>query len=245
MKKIGVIILGLALIIIGPSTIKAQVTSKTLELPSFRSIYVNSNYTVYLKQSNKQEVKVDALTEIFEISEFKVENDVLHINIKRKKEVKNKSLWSKIDDIKISPTLKVMISVRDINELKVNGGGRIVSENSLASNDLKLSVTGSGNMDIDIKGRELDVEVSGSGNITLKGYASDLDLQMSGSGSLKAYNLDLETAEATISGSGSGEIKVTDNLEAQVYGSGSLKHKGGTKNVVKNVYGSGAVDRAY
>jgi hypothetical protein len=32
----------------------AQTTKKTLELPEFKSIYVNSNYTVYLKQTNKQ-----------------------------------------------------------------------------------------------------------------------------------------------------------------------------------------------
>ncbi len=36
----------------------AQTTNKTLELSEFQSIYVNSNYTVYVKQTNKQEVKV-------------------------------------------------------------------------------------------------------------------------------------------------------------------------------------------
>ena len=50
----------------------AQTTKKTLEVPEFKGIYVNSNYTVILKQTNKQEVVVEALTEIFEVSEFKV-----------------------------------------------------------------------------------------------------------------------------------------------------------------------------
>ena len=31
----------------------AQTTKKVLELPEFKGIYVNSNYTVYLKQTNK------------------------------------------------------------------------------------------------------------------------------------------------------------------------------------------------
>ena len=243
MKKFCVLVL--ILILTHSLSSIAQVTSKTLDLPSFRSIYVNSNYTVYLKQTNKQEVKVEALTEIFEVSEFKVENDVLHININRKKDVKNKSLWSKIDDIKIAPTLRVMISLRDVAELKVNGGGKIVSENSIASNDLKLGVTGSGSIEIDIKGREVDAEISGSGDMTLKGYASEADITLSGSGSLRAYNFELEKAEAKMSGSGLCEINVSDNLEAMVYGSGDMKHKGGTKNVVKKVYGNGSIDRAY
>src|ERR1044071_1588784 len=97
----------------------AQTTKKTLELPEFKGIYVNSNYTVYLKQTNKQEVSVEALTEIFSISDIKVENGVLMINIERKPET-NKSLWSKIDDIKLNPTMKLYVSMKNINELQVN-----------------------------------------------------------------------------------------------------------------------------
>ncbi len=130
-----------------------ELTSKTLELPDFHSVYVNSAYTVYIKQTNKQEVKVEALTEIFEISEFKVENGVLHINIKRKPSTNNKSLWAKIDDIKISPTLNLRISMKDVKELRVNGNGKIIGENSIASPVLNLGVTGSGSLNIDVKGK--------------------------------------------------------------------------------------------
>src|SRR5688500_9486436 len=99
-------------------SVTAQVTKKTLELPEFKSIYVNSNYTVYLKQTNKQEVTVEALTEIFSATEFKVEDGVLLINIERKPDSPNKSLWSKIDDIKLNPTMKVYISMKNISELQ-------------------------------------------------------------------------------------------------------------------------------
>src|SRR6478736_343962 len=108
---------------------QAQVTKKTLELPEFKSIYVNSNYTVYLKQTNKQEVTVEALADIFAATEFKVENGILMINIERKPENPNKSLWSKIDDIKLNPTMKVYVSLKNVSELQVNGGGKIISEN--------------------------------------------------------------------------------------------------------------------
>lgn len=139
------------------NTIAPEITKKTLDLPPFHSIYVNSNYTVLLKQTNKQEVNVEALTEIYELSEFKVENGVLHINVERKKEDKNQTLWSKIDNIKLSPTMNVVISMRDIRELRVNGGGKIVGQNSIASNTLDLTVAGSGSIDLDIKGQSLYV----------------------------------------------------------------------------------------
>ena len=92
--------------------VSAQTTKKVLELPEFKGIYVNSNYTVYLKQTNKQEVTVEALTEIFAVSEFKVENGILMINVDRKPESPNKSIWQKIDDIKLNPTMKMALKMR-------------------------------------------------------------------------------------------------------------------------------------
>ncbi len=242
MKSINLIIL---LLITFSIASNAQVTKKTLELPEFKSIYVNSNYTVYLKQTNKQEVTVEALTEIYELTTIKVENGVLMINVERKPDNTSKSVWSKIDDIKINPTMKLMVSVKSINELQVNGGGKIISENSIASDYMSLAVAGSGNIELDIKGNNLKTEIGGSGNIILKGYASTNDIQLSGSGNLNAFGCELESAKIKVSGSGSAELSVTASLDAVVMGSGNIKHKGNTKSVTKKVYGSGLIDRAY
>jgi hypothetical protein len=235
----------LFLIVFATTTLQAQVTKKTLELPEFKSIYVNSNYTVYLKQTNKQEVAVEALTEIYDLTTISVENGVLLINVERKPENTNKSIWAKIDDIKLNPTMKLFISVKNISELQVNGGGKIISENSIASNNLNLAIGGSGSMDLDIKGDIVKAEVSGSGKMVIKGYATSMDVVVSGSGSINAFNCPLETAKVKVSGSGNCELNVSTTIDALVLGSGSVKHKGNTKNATKKVYGTGTVDRAY
>jgi hypothetical protein len=223
----------------------AQTTKKTLELPDFKGIYVNSNYTVYLKQTNKQEVTVEALTEVYSLTEIKVENGVLQINMERKPENPNKSLWAKIDDIKLNPTMKVYVSVKNLNDLQVNGGGKVISENSIAADYITLGVNGNGSMDVDIKGNTVKAEVSGSGTLTLKGYATSIDAVVSGTGALKGFSCPLETAKAKVSGSGTCELNVANNIDAIILGSGSVKHKGNTKTAVKKIYGSGTVDRAY
>jgi len=248
MRKINflfaIILVSLVLLSVASFTF-AQTTKKTLELPEFKSIYVNSNYTVYVKQSNKQEVTVEALTEIWELTTVKVENGVLLVNVERKPDNPNKSILSKIDDIKIRPTMKIMVSVKNLNELQVNGGGKIISENSIAADYISLAVSGSGGIDLDLKGNNVKTEISGSGNVTLKGYASTNDIVMSGSGSLNSYACELENAKVKMSGSGVCELSASASLDATVLGSGSVKHKGNTKSVTKKVYGSGAVDRAY
>jgi len=236
----SIVVLGLLAL-----TASAQVTKKTLELPEFKSIYNNSNYSIYLKQTNKQEVNVEAMTDIYALTKIFVENGVLMINLDRKPDDPNKSIWGKIDDIKISPTMKIYISVKNLDEMQVNGAGKIVSENSLASGYLNLSVSGSGSMDLDIKGDVVKTEVSGSGKITLKGYATSCDVVVSGSGSVSAFDCPLENSKAKVSGTGIAELNVTNSLEALVVGSGVIKHKGNTKNTTKKVYGSGSIDRAY
>jgi len=223
----------------------AQTTKKALELPEFKGIYVNSNYTIYLKQTNKQEVTVEALTEIFSVTDIKVENGILMVNIERKPDNPNKSLWAKIDDVKFNPTMKLYVSVKNINDLQVNGGGKIVSENSIATDYISVGVSGSGSMDVDLKGNTIKAEVSGSGNLTLRGYATSIDAQVSGTGGLNGFNCVLETAKAKVSGSGECQLNVTNTLDALVLGSGKVKHKGNTKSAQKKIYGSGSVERAY
>lgn len=242
MKKL---ILSVAAIVLLSFASFSQVTKKTLELPEFKSVYNNSNYTIYLKQTNKQEVVVEALTDIYELTSIIVENGVLMVNVERKPDNPNKTVWAKIDDIKLNPTMKVYISVKNLTDLQVNGNGKIISENSLAATVLTLSVSGAGSMDLDIKGDIVKADVSGSGKIALKGYASSIDANLSGSGDLMAFNCPLDNAKVKVSGSGDCELNVTTTIDAVILGSGTIKHKGNTKNTTKKVYGSGSIDRAY
>lgn len=241
MKNIIILLLSL---LVGLE-LSAQTSKKNIEVADFHSIYNNSNYTVYVKQSNKNEVLAEALPDILSITDIYVTNGVLMINVERKPDDKNKSIWAKIDDIKLKPVMKVTVSIKDIQELQVNGPGKIVAENSLASSNLRLLLSGSGGMDLDIKGDRVETTISGSGEIALKGYATINTVNMSGSGSLKAFACELQKASVKMSGSGSCELFVSDDLNADIFGSGTLKHKGNTKNLTRKVYGSGAVERAY
>ena len=167
------------------------------------------------------------------------------INVERKPETTNKSIWSKIDDIKVNPAMKVYVSMKSVTELQVNGGGKINSDNSISADQISLSVAGSGSMDVDLKGNNVNVEISGGGNLTLRGYATALTAVVSGSGSLKGFDCPLESVKIKVSGTGNADLNVSTTAEAFVYGTGNIKLKGNTKNLTKKVYGSGSIERAY
>lgn len=196
---------------------------------------------MYVKQSNETKIEVKALKELMDISTFKVENGVLNINIKR--DDKDKSIWEEIDDIKIAPKLDVYVSMKNVKSLAVNGSGKIITENSIASDDLIVTVSGSGILEADIKGKKLTINHSGSGLMKLKGYANSADLNMAGYGKVEAYELEVNNMIAKLTGSGDVEAFVSDNMNATIYGRGSIKFKGDTKELTKNEYGQGKVER--
>ena len=98
--------------------------------------------------------------------------------------------------------MKIYVSVKNLNDLQVNGNGKIISENSIASDYITLGVAGGGSMDVDLKGNTVKAELSGSGLMTVKGYATSMDAVVSGSGTLDGYKFALETAKAKVSGTG-------------------------------------------
>lgn len=226
------------------STSFAQVINKDIDvIEDFQSVNVNARYTVYIKQSNETKIEVKALKEVVDISTFKVENGVLNINIKR--DDKDKSIWEEIDDIKIAPKLDIYISMKEVKALSVNGNGKIITQNSIASDKLTLSVSGSGTLEADIKGDALTINHAGSGLMKLKGYANNADLNMAGYGKIEAYQLQTKKMTAKLTGSGNVEAFVSDNMNATIYGKGTIKFKGDTKELTKNEYGQGKVERTY
>jgi hypothetical protein len=219
---------------------KDDITTKDVELAEFHTIYLNSGYTVYLKQTNKQEVKVEVLSEIYERTELKVENGVLHINTKPAESSSSKNFLSKV----VNPTMNIYISMRRVNELMVNGGGMIKAENSINSNNLKLAINGSGSMNMDIKGMQVRSMLTGSGDLTLKGYADNYHVEIGGSGNVKALNFEVLKSEIKLSGDGRCEVHATDNADVTIYGAGTVAVKG-AKNLTQKIYGKGKIERSY
>ena len=215
-----------------------------LELGAFKSISLNSNYRVILRQSNKQEVTVKVEEEIWKATTIWVDNGVLHIDIKRDDNEK-KSVWAKIDNIKIRPTMDVNISVPEIEKISVNGGGIVEAENSLTTDNLVLEMNGSGSMNIDARAKSLKASVFSTGEIKISGYSDNMDLMVGGKGKFSGFEFDTKSAKVITRGESVGEVNVSEKIDAEVYGNGTVLHKGDTKNVTRKIFGDGKVNKSY
>lgn len=242
MKK-SIFILGILILFVS-SSLLAQVNNyDVMNIVDYHSISVNSAYTVYVKQSNKEEVRVEATKDVYDVTEITAEEGVLHINIKKDDTQASKSIWQKIDNIKLLPTMNVYVSIKDVQKLSVNGTGKLITENSIAADNLNLQVAGTGSMEVDVKTKTLEAKLAGPGDLKIKGYTNNLVLENSGAGSIDAFEFESQNANAKLYGLGSIKMNVSEKLDAKIYGSGNISVRGATKEIVKKEYGAGIVER--
>lgn len=137
----------------------------------------------------------------------------------------------------------VYITMPAITGLGVSGSGRAEIKDPVKSDNLDLSVSGSGKLYVtDMKVSELECRISGSGDIILtgNGNAGTAEISVSGSGNYTGDQVKIAKGEISISGSGSCSCYVTESLKASVSGSGNVSYQGNPK-IDARVSGSGRV----
>lgn len=135
----------------------------------------------------------------------------------------------------------VTVPVESIEMVSLSGSGDIVGETTLKSDKFKTSLSGSGDVTLDIEATSIDASMSGSGDIDLTGNARDLDVSISGSGDIKAYALKAENVYAQVSGSADIKVTATESIKARVSGSGDISYKGNPKKIDTKTSGSGDI----
>ncbi len=136
----------------------------------------------------------------------------------------------------------VYITMPELKGLGVSGSGRAEVKDAVKTEDLGLSVSGSGKLYAsEVAVSDLNCSISGSGDIVIGGgNVSRADISVSGSGNYEGESAKLETADISISGSGNCLVNVTKSLKAGVSGSGNVTYIG-SPNVDARVSGSGKV----
>lgn len=139
--------------------------------------------------------------------------------------------------------IRITIPVESISSLALSGSGDIVGKKTIKTDNFKTSMSGSGDITIEVEANSIEASMSGSGDITLSGRTSNFDATISGSGDIKAYELEADNVEATVSGS--ADIKVTANkmLKARVSGSGDIHYRGNPEKVDTKTSGSGDISK--
>jgi hypothetical protein len=197
-------------------TLAAAQTKETRNVDTFTKLSFRFPGKLYLRQGTPQKVELEGSKEALAEAETRVDGDRLIIG----KEGKWNWGFNWGDNDKII----AYVTVKDLSAISVSGSGNIIGQTKIISNDLDLSVSGSGDMQIEVEvSGNLEADVSGSGSIDLKGSCQNFDSDISGSGKVMMTNTIKERASFGISGSGKIEASGTAReVKAVLSGSGRV-----------------------
>jgi len=200
---------------------------------SFHSVEVRGAIDVYVSQGALQPVKIETDENLLKYVEVEQHGE--------KVVIKNRHGYN----IRPTQKVKVFVTSPDYRSLQVSGACNIIGQTKISTSEaLDLSVSGAGDIKMEVDAPKLSADISGSGTVDLKGQTKDFELGLSGAGKARCFEMLSENTEVDISGAGSADVYASVKLDAEVSGAGSVKYKGNASNVNQQVSGAGSVKKA-
>lgn len=210
-----------------------KVTKITRTTDDYNAIKCAGFMDFELVQGKEGNITIEGEANLLEYIVTAVENDALVVKVE--KGVNLKTSWKK--------GIIITIPFEDIENISLAGSGDVWNNDILASDELKVELSGSGDINLKVKTNTLLSTVTGSGDIKIVGDTNNLETNVTGSGDFHGFELNSDNTEAYVTGS--GDVKVTSNklLKARVTGSGDIRYQGNPDKEDTKVTGSGSISK--
>ncbi|MFC4690000.1 head GIN domain-containing protein [Dokdonia genika] len=240
MKKL----ITLSLVLLASTQIHAQWWGKSVKgngeletitrnVGDYDEISVAGFFDVTLVAGNEGEITIEGESNLLEYIETEVNGDRLTIKVKNKQNLKTS--WGK--------DIKIRVPFRDLNQVSLSGSGEIMSTDVIKANNFRVSVSGSGDINLVVEASSTESRVTGSGDLVLRGSTRDHETSVTGSGDLEAGRFKADNVDAKVTGSGDIRVSCEKSIRARVTGSGDIEYVGNPTKQDTKVSGSGDISR--
>jgi hypothetical protein len=149
-------------------------------------------------------------------------------------------------DIRIrkNPTIKVYVTVNDLNEIQISDASNIDFNGTFTCKTMKMNASGASRIQGDVFINNLDLHLSGASELKLYGQIGKLNAKLSGASSLKDFDLNIDALVVELSGASQGRVTVNHSIDIEASGASTLYYKGnptinsielsGASNIKKN-----------
>lgn len=226
------------------------IVSREIETEKAEGIILDIPATVYLSQGDVQRMTIDAQENIQNNIECHNSDGIIKLKF-------NQPVFR-------SKPVIVHLTIQSLREATITGSGYIISRNCFeTAEQLKIKISGSGDIDLNAdapsvkilisgsgklnlitKTSQINAEINGSGDLNLNGgYVEFSSFYIKGSGNINAYPIILKSCFVETYGSGNARVNVSEMLNINVYGSGDVYYRGNPV-VSAKINGSGEVIKA-
>jgi hypothetical protein len=194
---------------------------------SFNEVKISGSYDVTIISGDDYAIEITAESNLLPYIVTDLDGDKLKIRTRG------------IHSLHNSLPMHIYITTPHLEGVTLSGSGYVLTDH-FSSNEFKLALSGSGQIETAIDAHDLSANISGSGRITISGICTHSDLLISGSGKIESYGLEQNTCHATISGSGDLFVDVENLIDVKISGSGSLRYIN-TPEIRSSISGSGRI----
>ena len=239
MNTLTKITVGIALFTLGGLQLAAQnrnsiniegsgnVITKTFTTKAYDIINVSGSMEVYLEKGKEGTIQVTAEDNVLEHILVESDGTTLKISMKKNTSLRN------------TKQIKIKVPFESLSELSMIGSGEFEGKDLIKSDGLKLSIKGSGEINLKVETNSIIADLNGSGEIELSGSTKQINAKTTGSGKFKCEDLIADQANFDISGSGNSYIFVKNSLTGNIRGSGEIVFGGNPSINTVKVSGSG------
>ncbi len=218
MKTFVKIMLVLTVLLVNSISVNAYENDTILKevvVAPFNNLIINGPFTVIIEQGDVESLFIEAEKEMFNYIKTSEKNKSLKISFETGV---NSSV--EFDDIKLR------ITVRDLEELNLNGFIDLNVLNTFKTNALLLICDGATKAIVHIDTKSLTCTMSSFSDLTIKGVSDNLFIEKLDASSMNA--LQLESKNVSIKSSGMGELNIyaTEELKVEAEGAVKISYKG-------------------
>lgn len=196
-------------------TASQEITTKDYEFSGYSSLEVSHNFKVYVNFSDTEEkLRIQANDNLYEYILVNKESTRLSVKLDNVRRIKGKE------------TLNVFITTKNINNFTITGNTKMVLEDPLETDNLKIHLTGnsffSGPLEVD----KLDIISSGNSRVDFSGSVKVMEVELTGNSELADYDLSVDSLKIELSGNSNAYLSVNNSISVDASGNSVLSYKG-------------------
>ena len=205
--------------------------SETRNIGSFSGVKVTEGIDVYLKRGDKESVRV-------EVSGTSLSNVITEISGSYLR------VHMRDGNYRGNVQAKVYVTYVKVDKLSASSAGSIFSEGTIQANDIEVSASSAGSIEINLDATDVNASASSAGEMELQGKTKSLNVDVSSAGQIDAYDLEAQKVIAEAASAGSLKINVTNDLAAHASSGGNIRYHGNPEKSITDSSSGGSVKKS-
>ncbi len=206
------------------ATDTGNVVRQTRSVPAFNRLRIEGVFDVHLRQGDKEALQIEAREGMLSQITSETHDGTLKLGMSRNLRMRRNSV-------------KVYITVRDLEKLTIGGVASVQSDAPLQLGQLELEQHSVGTTQLALRCDRLTARITGVGALQLTGAGRQVEMHNTGVGSIEAAGFEADVLRVENTGVGDVEVNARREISIHSTGVGSVRYKG--EAAVKEMRNSG------